>query len=305
MKKEKHIRTKSERKTLRNKIIAFCILLIICIVWIFPMIYMVGQSFKSDADLMTHPESIFPSSASEWTLEHYSGFIIRDGQIDNMPFWMLNSLWSTLATVAITLILDLMTAFAMVFLKFKGKESIIKFLLIWMAVPGVIGTAPSYAMYAAIRAGMNMTEGAAIYSYIYMWIILPGTTGIFNMLLMRNFFLSIPNDIIASAKSDGAGCATIFFRIVVPLAKSTVMLIILFSFTGGWNALVWPQLLLSGENSHWSTVTVALSNTKSSTWGSVGVSMATSLFALLPILVIFLVTQNKMIDGLASTGVKG
>jgi len=69
---------------------------------------------------------------------------------------------------------------------------------------------------------------------------------------------------------------------------------------------VWPQLLLSGEKSYWNTVTVALTGyTGGSGWSQTGVAMATSVFALIPIVVIFIITQNKMIDGLASTGVKG
>lgn len=297
--------SKSERTRRREKAVSFAVLLIVAVLWAFPLIYMIGTSFKSDLDLQLHPESLFPSSWSEWTLEHYAGFIVREGKIDNMPLWMLNSLWSTLATVALTVILDLITAYAVVFLEFKGKKTFMKFLLLWMAVPGVIGTAPSFALYATIRNALNITGAVESYLYIYMWIVLPGTTGIFNMLLMRNFFQSIPRDIIDSAKSDGAGNRKIFFRIVCPLAKSTVMLIILFTFTGSWNALVWPQLLLTSESSYWNTVTVALTGyTGGSNWGAVGISMATSVFALIPIVVIFIITQNKMIDGLATTGIK-
>ena len=306
MVKTKRRRTKSERTTLREKIISFCVLFVVSVVWIIPLLYMVGTSFKSDLDLQVHPETLFPSAWSEWTLKHYTGFIIREGKIDNMPLWMLNSLWSTLATVGLTVLVDLLTAYAVVFLNFKGKHVLMKFLLLWMAVPAVIGTAPSFAMYSALRNGLGISGSVESYIYIYFWIVVPGITGIFNMLLMRNFFDSIPKDIVESAKSDGASNAKIFFRIVCPLAKSTVMLIVLFTFTGGWNNLLWPQLLLAGESSYWNTITVALTGyTGGSAWGTAGVATATSVFALLPIIIIFIITQNKMIDGLASTGVKG
>ena len=125
------------------------------------------------------------------------------------------------------------------------------------------------------------------------------------MLLMRNFFASIPKEIVESARSDGASTMTVFRRIVAPLAKSTVMLIILFTFTNSWNNLVWPQLLLAGKDDAWMTVTVALTQyTGGGGWGRVGISMASGVFTLIPILIIFCITQNKMIDGLASTGVK-
>lgn len=303
-KKEKRRLTKSERTKKREKTISFIVMLIVSIFFAFPLVYMLGTSFKSDLDLQLHPEALFPTAPSEWTLEHYTGFIFRDGKIDNMPIWMLNSLWSTTASVALTVIVDLITAFAVVFLQFKGKKIFMKFLVLWMAVPGVIGTAPSFAIYATVKNSL-MVSGLGGYFYIYFWMVVPGVTGIFNLLLMRNFFLSIPNDIIASAKSDGASYMTIFRRIVCPLAKSTIMLIVLFTFTGSWNSLIWPQLLFAGESSYWNTVTVALAGyTGGSSWGQVGISMATSVFALIPIVIIFIITQNKMIDGLASTGIK-
>lgn len=296
--------TKSERTRIAEKAFSFAILLLVCLVWVLPLLYMLGSSFKSDYDLQAHPEKLFPSAWSEWTLKHYFGFLVRDGKVDNMPLWMLNSIWSTLATVALTVLVDLITAYAVVFLKFKGKNFVVKFLILWMTVPGVVGTAPGFALYSSVKNSLKISGGVAAYLYLYAWIIVPSITGIFNMLLMRNFFESIPKDVVDSAKSDGASNAKIFFKIVCPLAKSTVMLVILFTFTGSWNGLVWPQLLLSGENTAWNTVTVALTGYTGGGWNATGVSMATSVFALIPVIIIFIITQNKMIDGLASTGVK-
>lgn len=218
---------------------------------------------------------------------------------------MINSLWSSFLTVLLTVICDLMVAFAIVFLNFKGKNIMTKFLLLWMSIPGVIGTAPSFAMYAQIKQALDISGGVGGYVYSYFWIVMPGISGIFNMLLMRNFFASIPKDIVDSAKSDGAKTMTIFGRIIVPLAKSTILLIVLFAFVGAWNNLIWPQLILNGENEFWNTVTVGLTGyTHGGGWGQLGISTAVSAFTMIPIIIIFLFTQNKMIDGLASTGIK-
>ena len=126
---------------------------------------------------------------------------------------------------------------------------------------------------------------------------------------MRNFFASIPKDIVDSARSDGAKTMTIFWRIVVPLAKSTILLIVLFSFVGAWNNLIWPQLIFSGAaegspENFWKTVTVGLTTFTHGGWDQLGVSMAVSAFTMIPVIIIFIFTQNKMIDGLASTGIK-
>ena len=89
------------------------------------------------------------------------------------------------------------------------------------------------------------------------------------------------------------------------MARSTIMLIALFVFVGNWNNLIFPQLVLTGEDSRWYTLTVALTGyTGGTSWGQTGVSMATSVFAMIPIIIVFCFTQNKMIDGLATTGIK-
>lgn len=303
---EKRRKTKSEKTILREKTISFVILFIICVIWCIPFLYMIGTSFKSDYDLQVHPEKFFPS-AGEWTLKHYTGLFIREGEVDNLPKWIFNSLWSSGAQVALTVIVDLITAYALVFLKFKGKKYIVAFFILWMTVPGVIGTAPGFAIYSSIRNSMHLDQNPTLlYFYIYAWLILPGISGIFNMLLMRTFFLSIPKEIVESARCDGASNMLIFRRIVCPLAKSTILLIVLFAFTGSWNNLVFPQLLLSGENWAWRTITVGLTTyTGGNGWDATGVAMATSVLSMIPIFIVFAITQNKMIDGMASTGVKG
>lgn len=305
--KEKRVLTKSEKQSRREKIVSFIVLAVASVFFLFPLIYMLGNSFKSDLDLQLHPGSLFPSPG-QWTIKHYAGFLVsaQTGGIDLLPIWMLNSLWSSLATVGITVILDLITAYAVVFLKFKGKKVFMNVLLAWMAIPGVITIAPMLTLFNMFSSVFGIEGFSGTYAYIYIWLILPGCTGIYNMLLMRNFFLSIPNDIIDSAKSDGAGHFTVFRKIVCPLARSTMMLIVLFTFTSAWNNLVWPQLLMAGKDTYFQTITVALTGyTGGDSYGAKGIEMATGVFALIPIFIIFLITQNKMIDGLASTGVKG
>lgn len=303
--KPKKLLSKSERTIRKEKTVSFVILIIVTLLWMLPLVYMVGTSFKSDYELQTHPELLLPS-AGQWTLDHYKSFLSASSDA-KIFYWLGNSLWSTLLHVALTVLLDLLTAFVVVFLDFKGKSKFIKLLYLWMAVPGVIGTAPMFAIFAALRNGLSIQSTAGSYAYIYFWIVMPGVSGIFNMLLMRNFFLSIPRDIVDSARSDGASNFKIFTKIIVPLARSTILLIVLFTFTGSWNALNWPQLIFSGESQKWWTVTIGLTRftDSQSAAASTGIAMATSVFAMLPIIIVFLFTQNKMIDGMASTGIKG
>lgn len=299
--------TKSQRTARNEKIVSFIVMAIAAFLFVFPLIYMLGTSFKSDMDLNMHPEKIFPSPG-QWTIKHYAGFFINsEGQLDNMPKWMFNSLWSTAATVGMTVLMDLVVAYVVVFLRWKGKKVFMKALFVWMAMPAVIGTAPGLVIFQTVKSALGVSSFPATYALVYFWLTVPGIVGVFNVILMYNFFRTIPVDIIESAKSDGASHFTIFFKIVCPLAKSTMLVIVLFTFAASWNNLQGPQLLMAGEDVAIRTITVALAESYggSSAWGAKGASMATAVFSLIPVLIVFLITQNKMIEGLASTGVKG
>ncbi len=307
MKQGKKRLTKSQLTERREKTVSFIVLAIAALLFVFPLIYMVGTSFKSDLDLQLHPERIFPSPG-QWTLKHYNGFFItHSGELDNMPKWMFNSIWSTAASVGLTLITDLVVAYVVVFLRWKGQKVFMKLLFVWMAAPAVIGTAPGLMIFQTVKNALGANTPASTYALVYFWMIVPGITGVFNVILMHNFFRTIPVEIIESAKSDGASHFTIFRKIVCPLAKSTMMVIVLFSFAASWNNLQGPQLLMAGEGQAIQTITVALAESYggSSAWGAQGVSMATAVFSLIPVFLIFVFTQNRMIEGLASTGVKG
>lgn len=313
--------SKSEKQNRKEKAISFILLFIICLIWIIPFIYLFGTSFKDEYSLMSGKPSILPEWG-HWTFEHYLGFLntSNHGRLDNLPIWMINSLVVTSLSVIFTLLVDTLAAYAFAFFKFRGKKAILTILLVSMTIPGVIGTTPLYSMFVSIGKATGLSNVALftlkgsvdgvekidkIFLYPYFWLIFPGISGVFNLLLMKNFFDSIPLDIIESAKSDGASDFLIFRKIVLPLAKSTILLIVLFTFVSSWNDLLWPQLVTSGKDLNM-TINVALVGYTGgvNTWSLKAAQCAAGMFALFPILIIFLIVQNKMIDGLASTGVK-
>ena len=122
VKKQKRILSKSERERRKNKIVAFCVMAVAAVFFGFPFLYMLGSSVKSDLDLQLHPELIFPSSFGEWTFERYSGFFVYAGKVATLPIAFLNSLWSTVAHVLLTVALDLLVAYAVIFVRFKFKK---------------------------------------------------------------------------------------------------------------------------------------------------------------------------------------
>lgn len=296
---------KKTHKYKRSQIISFVILLVVCTLWALPLIYMFGTSFKTKEEVISNPTGLFPSSWEGFAgFDNYAGFIIREGQLDNMPKWMFNSIFSAVCGVALTLILCSTAAYAFVFCKFRGRKILFKILIFSMTIPGVIGTTAQFAIFANIGKSMDALNS---YGYLYFWLIVPGCAGVYNMYLLKNFLDSIPMDIVESARTDGASNFRIFTRIIMPLAKSTLLLIGLFAFTGSWNNLLWPQLIISatGNVTGWNTVTTALAgHAANNSLGSLGVNMATAVFSLIPIMIVFAFTQNRMIEGMATTGIK-
>lgn len=304
MKKNSHqfVLSKSEIESRKNKTISFLVLFVICFVWLVPFLVMVGTSLKTTEDIILNPIHLFPSKG-EWTLQHYSGFIkTNNGTLDNLPLWMINSTVTTLLHVLINIVITTIAAYAFVFLKFKGKKFIVTLIVASLTIPAVISFTPMYSMYVSLGQKFSISDNIF---YVFSWLVLPGVAGAFNLIIIKNFFESIPIDVIESARSDGAKELTIFRRVVLPLARSSILVCGLFSFTGCWNNLLFPQLILSSKDSTFQTITVALIGyTSNQSIEFKGLAMATCVFSLLPILIVFLITQNKMIDGLASTGVK-
>lgn len=297
--------SKSERENRRNRIKSFAILLVVCVLWLFPFVYVFGMSLRTTEDLVLHPNSVFPHSDG-WTINHYVDFFKKtDGKIDTLMSALLNSTVTTVIHVIVSMIITVFAAYSFVFMRYKGRVFIYALIIFIMPIPSVIGFAPMYSMYISIGKQSGLLDNLW---YFYSWIIFPGVSGAFNLMIMYNCFRSIPKEIVESARSDGAGELEIFRRVVLPLAKSSILVCALFSFNGCWNNLVFPQLVVAAQSDvqmH-NTITVALMGwIKNESVEFHGKAMASCVMSILPLMVMYFFTQSKMIDGLSSTGVKG
>lgn len=297
--------SKSEIESNRHKRVSFIILIVVCVLWFFPFLYVLGMSFRTTDDLVLHPSSFFPHK-NGWTLENYSNFFkLNDGKMDTMMYAIINSTITTVIHVVVSLVLTVFAAYSFVFMRYKGRAFIYSVIIATMAIPGVIGFAPQYSMFISIGKKADILDNLI---YFYSWLIFPGVSGAFNLMIMVNCFKSIPKELVESARADGATELKSFKRVVVPLAKSSMLVCALFSFNGCWNNLLFPQLVIASQSDtkvH-TTITVMLMG-----WignDSVefkGVGMASCVISIVPLMIMYIISQNKMIDGLASTGVKG
>ena len=168
-------------------------------------------------------------------------------------------------------------------------------MLFTMVIPGIATLTPQLANIANL--GIARTLWA---------LILPGLGGVGGMYLIRQFYLGIPKDLIESARIDGSSDFRIFRRVVLPLGKSVFLVQGLFCFMGSWNDLMWPQIILGANDMDKWTLQMGVAYISGSrSANTMGMSLAGAMFSAIPIMILFVITQNKIIDGVAASGVKG
>lgn len=278
------------------KLNSFVFLLIFSIVWLIPMIVGILGSFTSQYTFEYHPGQLIPSDG--FTFDNYINLFNKtdlNGVRYPIERWMLNSFIVASASTLLYLLIAGFAAYALVFMKFKFRNIIFMFMLFTMVIPGIATLTPQLANIS--RLGLSKTLWA---------LILPGLGGVGGLYLIRQFFLGIPKDLIESARMDGASDFTIFRRVVLPVGKSVFFVQGLFCFMGSWNDLMWPQIILGTADQKLWTLQVGVAFlSQSKTANSIGLNLASAIFSAIPIILLYIFTQSKIIDGVASSGVKG
>ena len=275
---------------------SFVVLFVFCVVWLVPLVIGLIGSLTSQYAFENHPGELVPSDG--FTFDNYIGLFNKfdtDGTRLPVERWILNSFIVSAVSTVLYLVIAGFAAYAFVFLKFKFRNIIFMFLIFTMVIPGVATLTPQMANIA--RLGISRSLWA---------LILPGLGGVGGLYLIRQFMLGIPKDLIDSAKMDGMNHFKIFFHIVLPLAKSVFFVQGLFSFMGAWNDLLWPQIILgTADKSLWTLQVGIAYISGSKTANTIGLSLAGAVFSAMPILILYIFTQNKIIEGVATAGVKG
>ena len=275
---------------------AFVLLFLFCVVWVIPLIVGVLGSFTSKEAFEYQPGHLIP--ADGFTFDNYLDLFTQtrvDGTTYPVANWLLNSFIVSVASTFLYLLVAGAAAYAFVFLDFKFRDAIFGVMLFTMVIPGIATLTPQLANVANL--GIARTLWA---------LILPGLGGVGGMYLIRQFYLGIPKDLIESARIDGSSDFRIFKRVVLPLGKSVFLVQGLFCFMGSWNDLMWPQIILGANDMDKWTLQMGVAYISSSrSANSMGMSLAGAMFSAVPIMILFVITQNKIIDGVAASGVKG
>ncbi len=279
-----------KKKRIIKAVIYSAVMFAIVLLWLMPLLWAFGTSFKSDADIDAHLLSFIPR---EFTFSRYSTLLFKNSADYPVLKWLFNSVWIAVCYTFLHLLVVSLAAYAFSILKYKGRNLLFTLILTTMMIPSVINLVPMFNM---------MVKFNWIGSPLSM--IIPGIAGVYGMFLVRQFFLGIPDSLVESAQIEGAGHLTVFFRIVIPLSSSAFMVAGLFAFLANWNDFMWPQLMLASEELSKMTLTVGLSLMQGSYGYDLGLTMTAAIVSAIPVLLLFLFTQEKVVEGIATVGLK-
>lgn len=260
------------------------VLMVVSIFWITPIVWVITMSLKPNDVLQVSTKGLIPDP---FTLENYDKIL----NVSSVPRWFANSLVVATSTTILTLVLASMAGYALARIQFKGKKLLYLFILSGMMVPEQAVFIPLHTMFSSW--GMHNT---------YQALVLPRLAFPLGVFLMTQFFQAIPEDIEEASKLDGANRFIVYVRIMIPLSIPALTTLGLFTFVLTWNDYLWP--LVSATKTDMYTLTVGLGSlqgTFAQTEG-LGFLMASAVTASAPILVVFIIFQRYIIQGIRMGG---
>lgn len=258
---------------------------LIGLVVLFPLLWMLSVSFMSTGEAAVFPPPLLPS---RWTLEHYRDLFVNQG----MGRYMWNSFaLATLATM-LALLFTVPAGYAFAKLTFKGRDRLFQLLIGALVIPAQIGTLPLFLMLKSMGL-VNTYAGALV----------PWLASIFGLFLVRQYALSIPDEMLEAARVDGASEGQIFRRIALPTLTPILVTLGLFVFLGSWNDFLWPLIILTDQSNY--TLPVALAALSREHVQDIELMMAGAVITVAPVLILFLALQRFYIRGMLAGSVKG
>ena len=266
-----------------SKILTWTLLFIGSIVMVTPIIFMVSTSFKTGQEVYTL--SLFPKSP---TFENYI-FILKESKF---LIWLLNSLWvATFSTVSV-LFFDSLVGYTLAKFKFRGREIVFVAILSTLMIPTEMLIIPWYMM--SREFGWIDT---------YWGIAFPGLMTGFGTFLMRQFFLTLPDELIEAARIDGWSEFAIWWKIAMPLVIPALSALAIFHFLGNWTAFLWPLIIVNDPDMY--TIPVGLASFNGEFQMDWEIVMTASCLATIPTLFVFIFLQKYIIKGIMLAGLKG
>lgn len=273
-------------KALYTKIIITLMMLFFSAVMIVPFLWMISTSFKMPAEVFQFPIKWIPA---QFIWDHHVK--VWTGA-NSFGHYYLNSLKVALISTVGAVLLSALAAYGFARIEFKGRNAMFMIYLSMMMVPPQVLFVPKFIMFDWV--GIYNTHWA---------LILPGVFTIFGVFMMRQFFLSVPYEISEAAFIDGAGHFRIFLRIILPMAKPSLATLAIIDFSWHWNDYENALVFLIDQDLY--TVPLGLQNFILENTVDYNGMMAAATAGIIPMILVFLIGQKYIIQGVASSAVKG
>ncbi|MBE2200682.1 MAG: carbohydrate ABC transporter permease [Anaerolinea sp.] len=276
--------TQPRRRIPWSTIIIYGLLLIGAIVVLYPFLYMLMNSVKPGREILHQPTSL----PTEITLSGYTGVFERL----NMALLFRNSLILAISITVLNTLLSALAAYAIAKIPFPGRNFIFSFMLATMMIPGILFLIPTYVLM------FNLGWVGQFHA-----LIVPAAVTVFNIFLLRQFMVSIPDEVVEAGRLDGANEFTIFLRIIMPLARPALATVAILNFMASWNDFFGPLLYLNTPDK-W-TVQLGLLQFQSSVPGENAQQIwAATTLVTLPLVVIFFFLQDQFMKAFANVTFK-
>ncbi len=273
-----------------SKVVAYSILILMSIVFIFPFIYALGVSFND------------PTAATfDWTFHgtidigSYYKFFTESSE-SGIPVWraFLNTLMYVTPPILVGVLCSAMAAYGFARVDFKGKQIVFYALLATMVIPGIITMVPSFLLFQDFYHWDNTP----------LPLIIPGMFGsAMTMFFLYQYFRTLPKELEEAAEIDGMSKFGVFFKIILPLSTPALITQIILSFNGCYNDYLGPLLYVNSEPTM-RTIQLLIASTQSSNNSPYPLMMAASIIGLIPTLLLYIVCQKYFVEGIAMTGMK-
>lgn len=268
-----------------KKVLLYSLLIILTLFMLGPFLWLISTALKSGGEnIFQYPPKLIPEKIT------FMNFV---KVMDTFPFWryLFNSIVVTVLTVVFNVLFCSLAAYPLARMNFKGKKVIFVLILATMMIPFQLLMVPIYVM--ALNLGLDNT---------YAGMVLPHITTAFGVFLMRQAFSVIPYDLDESARMDGAGSFKIWFKILMPLVKPSILTLTIFTFITAWGDFLWPLIVVGDQDMFTLPLGLnMLSGTFTSDWRLIA---AGALISMAPIIIFFLFLQRQFISGVMNGAVK-
>ncbi|MCX6049866.1 MAG: carbohydrate ABC transporter permease [Chloroflexi bacterium] len=271
----------------KETLIFWLVLTPLAIAVILPLFYMTAMAFTPEQDQLVWPIQWIPQHPTAINFQH----IFSDATLP-VARWFMNSVLVASVGMLIVLFLSSLSAYAFARLEFPGRSAIFSLLLVSLMIPGAVTLIPSFLLLRDLQL---------LDTYHAIW--WPGAASVGGIFLLRQHFFAIPKDLEDAANVDGAGRFRIYWQICLPLVRSAMIALAIFTFLGFWNDLFWPLIVLSDRANL--TLPIGLLVLSQGSYIQRGLAFAGAFIGSAPPLVFYAVFQRQIIQGITTAGLAG